>query len=187
MANKKGTSSSTSVVVSGINATPIVATKVVVAEKGAVKVSTPALDVVTFASGLQAKQDEAYADLILSSINAREISSVSSVRALVTSNPNYQPIKNLAKSNFDSGSTRIAPNINNETSFFGTLAINIASKIPSAEELVKELEIDENGNPRIAYFDETLMTIIVNLKNIIDEDLEVSFISFNSLNDDTIY
>jgi hypothetical protein len=31
------------------------------------------------------------------------------------------------------------------------------------------------------------MSVVINLTNVIDEEVEVSFISFTSLNDDTIY
>ena len=182
---KKGDILSTSKLIS---ATPQVATKVVATDnKGAVKVSTPSLDAASFIRDNLGKQDEAYADMILNSLNAREIASVSTVKALVSSDPIYQPIKNLAQSNFNNSSDRISPNVTNQKSFFELLAINLSTKIPSVPELLEAREVDSQGNPRVVYFDETLMSVVINLTNVIDEEVEVSFISFTSLNDDTIY
>jgi hypothetical protein len=185
---KKGTATSTSLLVSKVGATPQVATKVVATDnKGSVKVSTPSLDAKNFILSGLGSQDEAYADMVLNSVNAREISSVSTVSALVSSDPIYQPIKNLAESNFNNSSDRISPNVNNQNSFFELLSINLGSRIPGVSELLQAGEIDDQGNPRVVYFDETLMSVVINLTNVIDEEVEVSFISFTSLNDDTIY
>jgi hypothetical protein len=185
---KKGTATSTSLLVSKVGATPQVATKVVATDnKGSVKVSTPSLDAKNFILSGLGSQDEAYADMVLNSLNAREISSVSTVSALVSSDPIYQPIKNLAESNFNNSSDRISPNVNNQNSFFELLSINLGSRIPGVSELLQAGEIDDQGNPRVVYFDETLMSVVINLTNVIDEEVEVSFISFTSLNDDTIY
>lgn len=189
MANpKKGTTTSSSLLVSKVGATPQVATKVVATDnKGAVKVSTPDLFANQFFDSKIGKQDEAYANLILNSLNAREIASVSTVSALVSSDPSYQPIKNLTQSNFDNSSTRISPNVNNQNSFFELLAINLSDRIPGVEDLLEAGEVDDQGNPRVVYFDKTSMSIVINLVDVVNEEVEVSFISFTSLNDDTIY
>ena len=186
MANKpkSGTELSTS---SLFGATPQVATKVIATGSGGVKVSTPDLNATNFVRDNLGFQDEDYANLILDSINAREIISISTVDALVSQNPTYEPIQNLAQSNFDNSSERIMPNANTEVDFFRALPINLFSKTPTAVELIAEGEVDEIGNPRVTYIDQESLSLVINFKDIINEEAEVSFVSFSSLNDDTIY
>jgi hypothetical protein len=130
--------------------------------------------------------EEAFTDLILEDIGGRELSLISREWELVgTSVPIYSPIKNISSVLFANSPINIAPNPNSTIDFFDTFSLLRSSYLPTDAELNA---LDSAYKKSYVYYEPSTNSIIINAANIVNnEGVQVEFITFDSLKDDTIY
>lgn len=129
---------------------------------------------------------EAFEDLILEDIGGRELLTLSRHWDLVgTSVPVYSPIKNISSVLFANSPINIAPNPNSTIDFFDTFSILLSSYLPTDAELNA---LDAEYKKSYVYYEPSTNSIIINTANVFNnEGVQVEFITFDSLKDDTIY
>ena len=132
-------------------------------------------------------QDEAYTNLILEEIGGRELSTLVRHETLtggaVAKNT---PIENVTEVLLRNSSINISPNINSVTDYFDTFPILLSQYIPTEEEL--DAENIYSYQKEYVYFEPATNTIIFNVINTAaNERVQVEFVVFDSLKNDTIY
>jgi hypothetical protein len=134
----------------------------------------------------QTMTDEAFTDLILEDIGGRELITLSRHWDLIgTSVPVYSPIKNISSVLFANSPINIAPNPNSTIDFFDTFSLLLSSYLPTDAELNA---LDADYKKSYVYYEPSINSIIINTANIFNnEGVQVEFITFDSLKDDTIY
>ena len=134
----------------------------------------------------QTMTEEAFTDLILEDIGGRELSTISRHDSLIgTSVPKYSPIKNISSVLFANSPISIAPNPNSTIDYFDTFSILLSSYLPTDAEIDA---LDADYKKSYVYYESSINSIIINTANIFNnEGVEVEFITFDSLKDDTIY
>jgi len=86
---------------------------------------------------------------------------------------------------FANSPINIAPNPNSTVDFFDTFTILLSSYLPSDAELNA---LDSTYKKSYVYYEPSTNSIIINAANIFNnEGVQVEFITFDSLKDDTIY
>lgn len=134
-----------------------------------------------------ATTDEAFTNLILEDIGGRELITLARHQTLsgsvVVKN---SPIQNLASVLFKNSSVNVAPNINSMTDYFDIFPIKLSQYLPTLEQLQSENASEYQQS--FVYFEPNTNTIVFNIANAFaGERVQVEFIVFDSLNDDTIY
>jgi len=134
----------------------------------------------------QTMTPEAFEDLILEDIGGRELLTLSRHDSLIgITAPKYSPIKNISATLLANSPINIAPNPNSTIDFFDTFSILLSSYIPTDAELNA---LDAGYKKYYLYYEPSTNSFIINASNIFNnEGVEVEFITFSSLNDDTIY
>jgi len=134
----------------------------------------------------QTMTPEAFEDLILEDIGGRELLTLSRHDSLIgITAPKYSPIKNISATLLANSPINIAPNPNSTIDFFDTFSILLSSYIPTDTELNA---LDAGYKKYYLYYEPSTNSFIINASNIFNnEGVEVEFITFSSLNDDTIY
>ena len=134
----------------------------------------------------QTMTPEAFEDLILEDIGGRELLTLSRHDSLIgITAPKYSPIKNMSATLLANSPINIAPNPNSTIDFFDTFSILLSSYIPTDAELNA---LDAGYKKYYLYYEPSTNSFIINASNIFNnEGVEVEFITFSSLNDDTIY
>lgn len=146
----------------------------------AVKPATPDLNMKNILETSGYEQEE-YAQMIMNDIGGRELSIVSRVGALNGMNIQYQPITDLAFTVLRGNSLNIQPNPNSKSSYFDVVSLDLDEFTPTRTELAAE------GYDSVVYFNSADGSIVINLKDISTELVEIEFIKIESVNDDTIY
>lgn len=143
-------------------------------------------DINVIALNEQTMTEEAFTDLILEDIGGRELITLSRHFDLVgTSVPTYSPIKNISSVLFANSPINIAPNPNSTIDFFDTFSLVLSSYLPTDAELNA---LDADYKKSYVYYESSTNSIIVNAANIANnEGVQIEFITFDSLKDDTIY
>jgi hypothetical protein len=134
----------------------------------------------------QTMTNEAFEDLILEDIGGRELLTLSRHDSLIgITAPKYSPIKNISATLLANSPINIAPNPNSTIDYFDTFSILLSSYIPTDSELNA---LDASYKKYYLYYEPSTNLFIINASNIFNnEGVEVEFITFSSLNDDTIY
>jgi len=134
----------------------------------------------------QTMTEEAFTDMILEDIGGRELITLSRHDDLVgTTVPTYSPIKNISSVLFANSPISIAPNPNSTIDYFDTFSILLSSYLPTDAEINA---LDADYKKSYVYYESSINSIIINTANIFNnEGVEVEFITFDSLKDDTIY
>lgn len=132
-------------------------------------------------------QDEAYTNLILEEIGGRELSTLVRHETLtggaVAKNT---PIENVTEVLLRNSPINISPNINSVTDYFDTFPMLLSQYIPTEEEL--DAENTYLYQKEYVYFEPATNTIIFNVINTnAGERVQVEFVVFDSLKNDTIY
>jgi hypothetical protein len=132
-------------------------------------------------------QDEAYTNLILEEIGGRELSTLVRHQTLtggaVAKNT---PIENVTEVLLRNSPINISPNINSVTDYFDTFPMLLSQYIPTKEEL--DAENTYSYQKEYVYFEPATNTIIFNVINTnAGERVQVEFVVFDSLKNDTIY
>jgi hypothetical protein len=136
----------------------------------------------------QGMTEEEYTNLILEEIGGMELLNVARHDTLTGSvAPKYSPIQNVGVALINNSSVNISPNPNSVTSHYDTYPMFLSFYLPTDEELLIEYP-DEVNKRTYVYYDSESNSIIINGASIFrEEDIEVEFLSFGSMNSDTIY
>ena len=130
---------------------------------------------------------EAFTDLILEEIGGRELLTLARHETLtggaVAKNT---PIENITEVLLKNSSINISPNINSVTDYFDTFPMLLSQYMPTEEEL--DTENTYFYQKEYVYFEPTTNTIIFNVVTTnAGERVQVEFVVFDSLKNDTIY
>lgn len=136
----------------------------------------------------QGMTEDEYVNLILEEIGGMELLNIARHDTLTGSvAPKYSPIQNIGVSLINNSSVNISPNPNSVTSHYDTYPMFLSFYLPSDEELLVEYPNDLNKRAYV-YYDSVSNSIVINAASIFrEEDIEVEFLSFDSMNSDTIY
>lgn len=122
-----------------------------------------------------------FEDLVLQEIGGRELLILERHDMVDGINQTYQPIKNLSKYALEYSPTNIDPYPNVAVDFFEGIIFELNDYIPTQEEL------EAIGETSLVRFDETLNSIIINVKDLLNNQfVEVEFVSFDEVVSDTI-
>jgi hypothetical protein len=122
-----------------------------------------------------------FEDLILQEIGGRELLILERHDMVDGINQTYQPIKNLSKYSLEYSPTNIDPYPNVVIDFFDGIIFELNDYVPTQEEL------EAIGETALVRFDETLNSIIINVKDLLNNQfVEVEFVSFDEVVSDTI-
>lgn len=135
----------------------------------------------------QALSGEAFENLILEEIGGRELLTLVRHETLtggvVAKNT---PIENVTEVLLKNSPINISPNINSVTDYFDTFPMLLSQYIPTEEEL--DAENTYSYQKEYVYFEPATNTIIFNvINNNNGERVQVEFVVFDSLKNDTIY
>jgi hypothetical protein len=131
--------------------------------------------------------DEAFTNLILEEIGGRELLTLARHETLtggvVAQN---SPIENLTEVQLKNSPVNISPNINSVTDYFDTFPMLLSQYLPTEEEL--DVENTYEYQKEYVYFEASTNTIVFNTANTFNgEKVQVEFVVFDSLKNDTIY
>jgi hypothetical protein len=131
--------------------------------------------------------EEAFTNLILEEIGGRELITLARHETLsggvIVKN---SPIENITDVLFKNSPINVAPNINSVTDYFDTFPMLLSKYLPTLEELEAENTLDYQQE--FVYFEPDTNTIVFNVVNTnLGERVQVEFIVFDSLKNDTIY
>lgn len=134
----------------------------------------------------QTMTEEAFTDLILDEIGNRELLTIARHDSLTgMTAPKYSPIKNISSVLFSNSPINIAPNPNSTIDYFDTFAILLSSYLPTDAEIDA---LDSSYKKSYVYYEPSNNSVIINTANVFNnEGVEIEFVTFSSLNDDTIY
>lgn len=134
----------------------------------------------------QTMTEEAFTDLILDEIGNRELLTIARHDSLTgMTAPKYSPIKNISSVLFSNSPINIAPNPNSTIDYFDTFVILLSSYLPTDAEIDA---LDSSYKKSYVYYEPSNNSVIINTANVFNnEGVEIEFVTFNSLNDDTIY
>jgi hypothetical protein len=122
-----------------------------------------------------------FEDLILQEVGGRELLILERHDMVDGINQTYQPIKNLSKYSLEYSPTNIDPYPNVVIDFFDGIIFELNDYVPTQEEL------EAIGETALVRFDETLNSIIINVKDLLNNQfVEVEFVSFDEVVSDTI-
>ena len=130
--------------------------------------------------------EEAFTDLILDEIGNRELLTIARHDSLTgMTAPKYSPIQNISSILFSNSPINIAPNPNSTIDYFDTFAISLSSYLPTSVDIDA---LDSSYKRSYLYYEPSNNSVIINTANVFNnEGVEIEFITFDSLNDDTIY
>lgn len=131
--------------------------------------------------------NEAFENLILDEIGGRELSTLVRHETLTGSTVvKNTPIENITEVLQKNSPINISPNINSVTDYFDTFPMLLSEYLPTEEEL--NAENTYSYQKQYVYFEPTINTIIFNIiNNNNGERVQVEFVVFDSLKNDTIY
>jgi hypothetical protein len=122
-----------------------------------------------------------FEDLVIQEIGGRELLILERHDMVDGINQTYEPVKNLSKYALEYSPTNIDPYPNSVVDFFEGIIFELNDYIPTQEEL------EAIGETALVRFDETLNSIIINVKDLLNNQfVEVEFVSFDEVVSDTI-
>lgn len=122
-----------------------------------------------------------FEDLVIQEIGGRELLILERHDMVDGINQEYEPVKNLSKYALEYSPTNIDPYPNVVVDFFDGIIFELNDYIPTQEEL------EAIGETALVRFDETLNSIIINVKDLLNNQfVEVEFVSFDEVVSDTI-
>jgi hypothetical protein len=99
----------------------------------------------------------------------------------------YSPIKNISELALEYAPTEIAKNSNAVSDLLDLFYYNFNEYLPSVEEL-QELYPTDTSKQKVVYFDKATNSITIHIANAFNgEQVEIEFLSFDEVKDDTIY
>jgi hypothetical protein len=131
--------------------------------------------------------EEEIQNLLLQDIGGRELITLTRHDQINGIAQDYSPIKNASELSLQYNPVEISKNQNSLDNFTDLFYYNLNEYVPSIEEL--ELFYPNNEEKRkTVYFDNTLNSITIHIANAFNsEQVEIEFLSFDEVKDDTIY
>lgn len=131
--------------------------------------------------------EEEIENLLLQDIGGRELITLTRHDQINGIVQDYSPIKNISELALEYNPVEISKNPNSSDDFIDLFYYNLNEYTPSIEEL--ELLYPNNPEKRYTvYFDSLSNSITIHLANAFNsEQVEIEFLSFDEVKDDTIY
>jgi hypothetical protein len=131
--------------------------------------------------------EEEVENLLLQDIGGRELITLTRTDQINGIVQDYSPIKNISELALEYSPTEISKNPNSTDNFLDLFYYNFNEYIPSIEDL-EQLYPNDDSKWKAVYFDNATNSITIHIANAFNgEQVEIEFLSFDEVKDDTIY